>query len=690
MAQVRTRPTSLWKVPNGSPSHGWRRHAAMLRPAKAMLSNARLAWWILTTCAVRARAFSHAPSRGGPVSDMACAFKQSQVPVAEDIGPGDNGAHLPRFSMYQLHKTWNRHNLHKPRVLWLEIVSQLPSPCSCLSSPTHADVRVLSNRLRSVPREKISQRLRDATRHGRLPATIASLSAEDFDFPAHSEVCQAAKKMPDLVVASSDDTRAPSSHSGDSGQRASRVPASFWRLAERAESWHYESLEQAGALMDERDSVMQHNCELQKAIMLAQMRADESACAVQNLEKKLESTINDVEAVSTDAALLRADAEKTAEDLKKKDKRLAQLERKCNELTKQLLSSCSSLPDRATKSRVSPEDPKAASRWQKIKDLKALVVEKEQMLADVLHEKSTLEEKYMELEGALCLARKREGSMRSRLQHENSTNLNRQIAKLQMELDNNKLQLKEANATLASYMMEAQHAEEHLLAAAEMAEHKRRMDKVRLVERQRSLAKTATLRKLTVQVRALEKKICLLTTVHQRELNKRDEGFDELAGRHSELCCRVKEFRASASAQWAQMQEAKALMALQAAEAADKAKLIEKELAGSQQALQAFRAFDAQEGGRCKDVVRTAYYKLLNRKVPSNQIEGIVRDVLEMVGVEVKRLPKRSLAARMRLEMNHLADVAAGVGLAIAENVVGASDDTTKLQVCYAHATLPT
>ena len=59
-----------------------------------------------------------------------------------------------------------------------------------------------------------------------------------------------------------------------------------------------------------------------------------------------------------------------------------------------------------------------------------------------------------------------------------------------------------------------------------------------------------------------------------------------------------------------------------------------------------------------------------------------MRDVLEMIGVEAKRLPKRGIAGSMRYEMGHIADVAAGVALATASNVVGASDDTTKLQEC--------
>ena len=78
--------------------------------------------------------------------------------------------------------------------------------------------------------------------------------------------------------------------------------------------------------------------------------------------------------------------------------------------------------------------------------------------------------------------------------------------------------------------------------------------------------------------------------------------------------------------------------------------------------------------------MRTAYFKLLNRKLHSNQIEGVVRDVLQMVGVAAPRLPKRSLAEQMRREMGALADVAAGVALAKVQNCTGASDDTTKLQ----------
>ena len=67
-------------------------------------------------------------------------------------------------------------------------------------------------------------------------------------------------------------------------------------------------------------------------------------------------------------------------------------------------------------------------------------------------------------------------------------------------------------------------------------------------------------------------------------------------------------------------------------------------------------------------------------KVPTNQLEAVVKEVLKMVGVEAKALPKRATGQNMRREMGHVADVVAGVLLAKAHNVTGASDDTTKRQ----------
>lgn len=104
------------------------------------------------------------------------------------------------------------------------------------------------------------------------------------------------------------------------------------------------------------------------------------------------------------------------------------------------------------------------------------------------------------------------------------------------------------------------------------------------------------------------------------------------------------------------------------------------ELTGSQNELEAYRTFQAKEGGRYKASVRMCYYKLIDMKVPTNQIEEVVGAVLGMVGSKATALPKRSIAQNMRREMEHWADTVAGRELAAAHNVCGASDDTTKRQ----------
>ena len=71
---------------------------------------------------------------------------------------------------------------------------------------------------------------------------------------------------------------------------------------------------------------------------------------------------------------------------------------------------------------------------------------------------------------------------------------------------------------------------------------------------------------------------------------------------------------------------------------------------------------------------------MIDRKVPTNQLEAVVAEVLKMVGVEARSLPSRGTAQNMRREMGHVADVVAGALLAKSENVSGASDDTTKRQ----------
>ena len=117
-----------------------------------------------------------------------------------------------------------------------------------------------------------------------------------------------------------------------------------------------------------------------------------------------------------------------------------------------------------------------------------------------------------------------------------------------------------------------------------------------------------------------------------------------------------------------------------ARDAANKHAVVEQELRKSQEALAAYHSFQAKEGGAYKDCVRLCYYSLIDRKVPTNQLKAVVSEVLKMVGVQAKALPSRGSAQNMRREMGHVADVVAGVLLAKAENVTGASDDTTKRQ----------
>ena len=55
--------------------------------------------------------------------------------------------------------------------------------------------------------------------------------------------------------------------------------------------------------------------------------------------------------------------------------------------------------------------------------------------------------------------------------------------------------------------------------------------------------------------------------------------------------------------------------------------------------MAAYHSFQAKEGGAYKDCVRLCYYSLIDRKVPTNQLEAVVSEVLKMVGVQAKALP---------------------------------------------------
>ena len=108
-----------------------------------------------------------------------------------------------------------------------------------------------------------------------------------------------------------------------------------------------------------------------------------------------------------------------------------------------------------------------------------------------------------------------------------------------------------------------------------------------------------------------------------------------------------------------------------AKEAASKHAVVLQRLQDSEAELAAYHNFQAKEGGAYKDCVRLCYYSLIDKKVPTNQIQAVVTEVLQMVGVHAKALPKRSTAQNMRREMGHVADVVAGALLAKAENATG-------------------
>ncbi|XP_065673357.1 uncharacterized protein LOC136090527 [Hydra vulgaris] len=64
---------------------------------------------------------------------------------------------------------------------------------------------------------------------------------------------------------------------------------------------------------------------------------------------------------------------------------------------------------------------------------------------------------------------------------------------------------------------------------------------------------------------------------------------------------------------------------------------------------------DVFEGGRYNDEIRSVYYDLLSKNVSVNNVESVIRTVLQkMAGISCGTLPKKSLAAEFFSEMNLL------------------------------------
>ncbi|XP_065647103.1 uncharacterized protein LOC136076967 [Hydra vulgaris] len=70
---------------------------------------------------------------------------------------------------------------------------------------------------------------------------------------------------------------------------------------------------------------------------------------------------------------------------------------------------------------------------------------------------------------------------------------------------------------------------------------------------------------------------------------------------------------------------------------------------------------DVFEGGRYNDEIRSVYYDLLSKNVSVNNVESVIRTVLQkMVGISCGTLPKKSLAAEFFSEMNLLSKAQRG------------------------------
>ena len=64
---------------------------------------------------------------------------------------------------------------------------------------------------------------------------------------------------------------------------------------------------------------------------------------------------------------------------------------------------------------------------------------------------------------------------------------------------------------------------------------------------------------------------------------------------------------------------------------------------------------DVFEGGRYNDEIRSVYYELLSKNVSVNNVELVIRTVLQkMAAISCGKLPKKSLAAEFFSEMNLL------------------------------------
>jgi hypothetical protein len=273
---------------------------------------------------------------------------------------------------------------------------------------------------------------------------------------------------------------------------------------------------------------------------------------------------------------------------------------------------------------------------------------------------------------------------RAKLARANSENVSlrrstsaREATRLKEQARTSEVHAEQARQEALRHAGHAEVLQEELEAAAVL---KRRADKAHAMALKRGRDTRAEVKELRLEVSTKDARLdAMAMELARREVAMLERQADADA-RLNEVCARLE----AGDARARQMQQELEALAVQlqadTEEAASKHALVEERLHGSEAALAAYRSFQAKEGGAFKDSVRLCYYSLIDKKVPTNQLEAVVTEVLKMVGVQAKALPSRGTAQNMRREMGHVADVVAGVLLAKASNMTGASDDTTKRQ----------
>jgi hypothetical protein len=155
---------------------------------------------------------------------------------------------------------------------------------------------------------------------------------------------------------------------------------------------------------------------------------------------------------------------------------------------------------------------------------------------------------------------------------------------------------------------------------AQQAEEERRDEAGRVVARRAANAHSKALqrgREARAEVEGLKE--ALAAKGAQLGAMAADERIDELCARLAAGDTRARQIQQELDALRTRAED-------DAKEAARKHAVVELALARTEAALEAYRSFQTMEGGAYKDSVRLCYYSLIDKKVPTNQIEAVVAD----------------------------------------------------------------